>query len=74
LEVLARHLGTSAETLALAGGEDYVLLFTLPAAVAAPAGCSAVGWIVRGRAMRALRGGRDLGPLAPAGYDHLVQR
>ncbi len=74
LEALGAHLGTSAETLALAGGEDYVLLFTLPAAVAAPAGCSAVGSIVRERAMRARRGGRDVGPLAPAGYDHLVQR
>ena len=75
LDPLARRLGTCAEALALSGGEDYVLLFTLPPSIPAPAGSTAVGVIVRSPlGLRSRRAGRDAGVLAPEGFDHLAQR
>ncbi len=72
---LALALGLDPVAVALAGGEDYVLLFTLPAAIAPPArfGCARVGRIVRGRSLAMLDAdGRRL-PLPLFGWDHLGQ-
>jgi thiamine monophosphate kinase len=58
---------------ALAGGEDYVLLFTLPAAVEPPPrfACRPVGTIARPRDVVLLdRDSRRL-PLPALGWDHL---
>jgi thiamine-monophosphate kinase len=54
---------------ALHGGDDYELLFTLPASATGPPGTTRIGTIVRGRA-GALRLGGE--PLAPRGYDHFA--
>jgi thiamine-monophosphate kinase len=69
---LAALLGRDPWELALAGGEDYVLLFTRPPAARRPPaalGALAVGRIVETPGMR-LRAGGVLQPLAPAGWDH----
>jgi thiamine-monophosphate kinase len=58
--------GSSIER-ALHGGEDYELLFTLPARSPAPRGTSRVGTIVRGKPGAIRFQGR---PLTPRGYDH----
>ena len=52
---------------ALHGGEDYELLFTLPARTKVPRGTSRIGTIVRGKAGAIRFQGR---PLAPRGWDH----
>jgi len=56
---------------ALHGGEDYELLFTLPAGVAAPrgshTGITRIGSIVKGHAGEVRYQGA---PLQPLGYDH----
>ena len=52
---------------ALHGGEDYELLFTMPARAKAPAGTTRIGTIVRGGAGAMLFEGR---PLEPRGWDH----
>ena len=69
---LAAALGADPLELALSGGEDYVLLFTLPSGVAPPDrfGCRAVGTIERSRRIALRREGR-LRPLPAAGWDHL---
>lgn len=56
--------------LALAGGEDYVLLFTLPAGVRPP-GCSKIGSVLRGKKIEWIRGGRRT-KLPASGWDHLT--
>lgn len=58
--------------LALAGGEDYVLLFTLPAGLAPPPefGCREIGSIDAGTKVRCTRDGRTRA-LPPLGWDHL---
>lgn len=68
---LAARLGRSWLELALGGGEDYVLLFTLPAADAPPAGATAIGNIVAGRRVTLLADGRRRA-LPPFGFDHLA--
>lgn len=70
---LTRRLGLEPLELALAGGEDYVLLFALPAGTRPPRGCGATP-IGRLTAQRRLRLDRDgqLRPLAPRGWDHLA--
>lgn len=67
---LAAALAADAHELALGGGEDYVLLFTLPSSSRPPVGCTAIGRIERRLGMR-LRRGQSLEPLAPSGWDHL---
>jgi thiamine-monophosphate kinase len=54
---------------ALHGGDDYELLFTLPAATAGPKGTTRIGRVVKGRPGSILFEGR---PLKPVGYDHFV--
>jgi thiamine-monophosphate kinase len=72
-ESLAVALGLDPIAVALAGGEDYVLLFTLPAAITPPAAfrCVRIGWIVNGRSVVMIdrEGGRH--PLPNLGWDHL---
>jgi thiamine-monophosphate kinase len=58
--------GASLE-LALHGGEDYELLFTLPPRKAAPAGTIRIGRMVEGEAGAVTLHGS---PLPPGGYDH----
>jgi thiamine-monophosphate kinase len=69
---LARLLRRDPLGLALAGGEDYVLLFTLPGRIDPPPalGCARIGRLTAGRAVRLRRGGA-LRPLPPLGWDHL---
>jgi thiamine-monophosphate kinase len=52
---------------ALYGGDDYELLFTLPARAQGPRGSTRIGTIVRGRAGALSLSGQ---PLEPKGYDH----
>ena len=54
---------------ALHGGEDYELLFTLPARKSPPHGTTLIGTIVKGHAGSVQFQGQ---PLAPRGYDHFV--
>lgn len=63
-------LGAHPLELALAGGEDYVLLFTLPTSVTAPPGCTQIGRIDRREGLR-LRRGDKVEALAALGWDHL---
>ncbi len=77
---LARRLGGEKQcwrSLALGGGEDYVLLFTLPAGLEPPVefGCTRIGDIVRGGHRGApvtLRHDSERKPLPPLGWDHLA--
>jgi thiamine-monophosphate kinase len=55
---------------ALHGGEDYELLFTLPAGARAPRGTTRIGAIVRGRKGAVRFQGQTL---PPAGYNHFLQ-
>ena len=68
---LARALGRDWRDLALAGGEDYVLLFTLPPESRPPDrfDCTRIGRISEG-GISLLEEGR-VKPLAAAGWDHL---
>lgn len=69
---LCGALGADPLTLALSGGEDYVLLFTLPPMVVPPAelGARRIGRITR-RGVSLLRAGiRET--LPDAGWDHLT--
>jgi thiamine-monophosphate kinase len=61
--------------LALGGGEDYVLLFTLPPGVEPPAAfhCRRIGRITRNRQV-VLRQSGVSRPLPPLGWDHLEKR
>lgn len=72
-ESLAVALGLDPVAVALAGGEDYVLLFTLPPSVEPPAAfrCVRVGRIVRGSRVVMIdrEGGRH--DLPNLGWDHL---
>jgi thiamine-monophosphate kinase len=52
---------------ALAGGDDYELLFCLPPAVALPAGCTEIGRVVVGSGISC-----DVMP-EQFGYDHFTQ-
>jgi thiamine-monophosphate kinase len=72
-EALAEALGLDPIAVALAGGEDYVLLFTLPAGIAPPVrfGCLRVGRMARGRAVTMLDAGGVRHPLPKLGWDHL---
>jgi thiamine-monophosphate kinase len=71
--VLAVWLGEDPLELALEGGEDYVLLFTLPEGAAPPAGfaCTRIGRLTEDPAV-VLVTREGTVPLAPAGWDHLA--
>ncbi len=70
---LARRLGLDPVELVLGGGEDYVLLFTLPprAKFSRP-GCRCVGRITSQTGLRLLRDDGVVEPLSPKGWDHLA--
>jgi thiamine-monophosphate kinase len=70
---LCAALGAGAEQLALAGGEDYVLLFTLPEGLAPPirSGCRRIGTITAGRRLT-IDGSGGARRLPPDGWDHLA--
>ena len=69
---LAHHLGREPLELVLAGGEDYVLLFTLPpdAGLQHP-GCRPIGRITTRPGLKLRRVGGTLEPLSAGGWDHL---
>ncbi|MCB1034024.1 MAG: hypothetical protein KDD47_09350, partial [Acidobacteria bacterium] len=72
---IATLLGADMEDLALGGGEDYVLLFSLPAGVSPPPrwGCRKLGTLTEDR--RVLVGGEpDWEQLPAAGWDHLEHK
>ncbi len=73
LSEVAARLGTDALELALHGGEDYVLLFSLPPRAAPPPqpGCRAIGTLTARRGLR-LRDGSRAHPLPARGWDHLA--
>ncbi len=77
LEPWAQLLGESDDELTLAGGEDYVLLFTLPKRVTRSPwpGCRRIGRITdrsdRGHSEVRLHGEAGSRLLAPSGWDHL---
>ena len=70
---LAAALGLDAGALALGGGEDYVLLFSLPPDREPPAelDCRAIGVFTTRRAIRLVDEGGHSEPLPPHGWDHL---
>ncbi len=69
---LARRLDREPLDLALAGGEDYVLLFTLPPdAEFRHPGCRPAGRVVGQPGLKLRRADGTLEPLARAGWDHL---
>lgn len=72
---LCETLGADPLELALGGGEDYVLLLTLPPDVVPPAcfGCRKIGQITREKHVL-LRQAGTIRPLAALGWDHLAQQ
>lgn len=71
-EDLATALGTKALDLLLGGGEDYVLLFTLPEGAAPPKRfrCHRIGSITTARRLRLRTRDGALRPLPRLGWDH----
>jgi thiamine-monophosphate kinase len=74
---LCAALGADALDLAIHGGEDYVLLFTLPAAIEVPArfACHRIGMItsqLRISITNAAPGGASTRDLPSGGWDHLA--
>jgi thiamine-monophosphate kinase len=69
---LCERLDLEPVELALAGGEDYVLLFSLPSRVLPPPvfGCRRIGEITAAPGVRLRQGGTAL-KLPPLGWDHL---
>ncbi len=72
-EALADALELDPIAVALAGGEDYVLLFTLPEAVTPPQrfACRRIGTITRRSAVEFLDAAGESHPLPALGWDHL---
>lgn len=69
---LAGHLDREPLELVLAGGEDYVLLFTLPPDVDFPhPGCRPIGRITTRPGLRLRRTDGTIEPLPAGGWDHL---
>jgi thiamine-monophosphate kinase len=68
---LCRQLGQGPLELALTGGEDYVLLFTLPSRVEPPSelGCTRIGKLTDGQAVE-LATAEGTRALPPGGWDH----
>ncbi len=71
---LAAWLGENPVDLALAGGEDYVLLFALPARIEPPSSwtCRAIGQLTREKRLEMKTGG-VWRPLRDIGFDHLAR-
>ena len=67
---LARHLELDPLELKLGGGEDYVLLFTLPPGETPPGGCHQIGRTHEGPSVLRRATG-DEQPLPDVGWDHL---
>ncbi|MEP7009132.1 MAG: thiamine-phosphate kinase [Acidobacteriota bacterium] len=69
---LCEMVGEDPRQLALSGGEDYVLLFSLPARNAPPTGfnCTKIGRITSDRAVEIQLDGANR-KLPPLGWDHL---
>lgn len=67
---LTTALGAHPLQLALSGGEDYVLLFALPAKAKAPQGAVLIGQIEKRPGLRLRRGGH-IETLPASGWDHL---
>ena len=72
-EALAATLGLDPVALCLGGGEDYVLLFSLPAGVAPPArfGAHRIGRFTRSKRCLLLDGRGATHALPTVGWDHL---
>jgi thiamine-monophosphate kinase len=68
---LAARLGHDARELALYGGEDYVLLFTLPPGVSVPPGCVRIGRAVAEPGTWLCDEDGRRRPIEAAGFDHL---
>ena len=75
LPELAQAVGSNALELALAGGEDYVLLFALPQRSRPPAefGSRRIGKITASPAIRLIETGASR-QLPPGGWDHIENR
>lgn len=69
---LAKSISVDPFDLALSGGEDYVLLFTLPPGVQPPDsfGCRKIGTITERKTITWVRGGKRR-RLPASGWDHL---
>jgi thiamine-monophosphate kinase len=70
---LCEAMGADPLALALGGGEDYVLLFTLPERIAPPSEMAArrIGRITKGSRLRLIREGKR-SDLPALGWDHLT--
>jgi len=73
---LARAIDRDPETLALGGGEDYALLFTLPPGQRPPRPfhCTPIGTITDDRRLRRLRQDGRVEDLPLLGWDHLNEK
>jgi thiamine-monophosphate kinase len=72
--MLCRRIGADPLALALGGGEDYVLLFTLPNGIVPPERqARRIGRIMKGRRLALLREGKR-SDLPDTGWDHLAQK
>lgn len=73
-EELCRQLDLDPLELILGGGEDYVLLFTLPAGRRPPSelSCRRVGRLTAESGLRLRTAGGEARPLDPSGFDHLA--
>jgi thiamine-monophosphate kinase len=70
---LHRAIGIDSESAILAGGDEYRLLFSLPAGLRVPEelGCVEIGTISKGPKIRLIEAGRSR-PLHPEGFDHFI--
>lgn len=66
---VSQELGLDLQLFAATAGEDYQLLFTLPAGAGVPAGCRAIGEITATPELRFTRQGEPF-TLQQTGYDH----
>lgn len=70
---LAASLGVDAAQLALGGGEDYVLLFALPAGIEPPSEAFRIGIMTRDGKLE-ISDADGIRTLEPTGWDHLRKR
>lgn len=72
---LCDAIDCDSQDLALGGGEDYILIFTLAPELAPPRelGCQAIGRILRGSKVVGVEGDKRY-ELPPLGWDHLRPR